>query len=193
MKEIWKDVNGYEGYYKVSNFGNVKSLERIIINHGNFKNKFSKYKEKILKPFQNKKGYLSVHLTKNCKGKTFLVHRLVAEAFIPNINRLPLINHKNEITSDNRAENLEWCTNKYNVNYGSWRKNQSLAHTNNKKVSKKIFQLDLKENIINVFPSIAEANRQTHISHIGSVANGKRNQAGGFYWKFEEFIKKDEE
>ena len=104
-KEIWKDIKGFEGHYQVSNFGRVKSI------------KFGK--ERILRPGKNKKGYLRVGISKNGESKTYSVHRLVAQAFIPNLNNLPQINHKNEDKTDNRVENLEFCDAKYNNTYGT--------------------------------------------------------------------------
>lgn len=100
--EIWKDIEGYNGYYQVSNHGNVKSLKGNV--------------ERILK-ISKHSGYPIVTLSKNCICKTFLVHRLVAEAFIPNPDNLPIINHKDNSRDNNVASNLEWCTQKYNVNY----------------------------------------------------------------------------
>lgn len=105
MNEIFKDVKGYEGLYEVSNYGNVRSL----------------YTNKILKPATKKRGYQYVNLYKNKKGKMYQVHRLVAESFIPNTNNLPIINHKDENSQNNNVDNLEWCTYKYNSNYGSSR------------------------------------------------------------------------
>lgn len=104
--EIWKDIEGYEGLYKVSNLGRVKSLN---YNHTG--------KEKILRPKKERNGYLRVNLYKNGKNKMFTVHRLVAEAFLENPDNLPQINHKNEIKTDNSVNNLEFCTSHYNMTY----------------------------------------------------------------------------
>ena len=185
MVEVWKDVPGYEGYYAVSNLGRVKSLERTIQNDGNLgQNKLSKYSERIMKPGKRKKGYLGINLTRNCKTRAFLVHRLVAEAFIPNPQNLPFINHKDENKQNNRVENLEWCTNKYNVNYGSWKEKQSIAHINQKYSSKPVVQLDKNNVVVATYPSIAEAERQTAVKHISCVVRGVRKSAGGYFWRF---------
>lgn len=103
--EIWKDIEGYEGLYQVSNYGDVLSL----------------YNNITLRQRRNYKNYLFVKLYKNSVSKQFAVHRLVAQAFIPNPNNLPQVNHKNEIKDDNRPVNLEWCDAKYNINYGTAR------------------------------------------------------------------------
>ena len=102
MKEIWKNIMGFNGY-QVSNFGRVRSFKTY----------------KILKQATNNKGYKSLGLCKKGKMSTFLVHRLVAEAFIPNPDKLPCINHKDENPSNNCVSNLEWCDQKYNTNYGT--------------------------------------------------------------------------
>lgn len=110
--EVWKDIEGYEGLYQVSNMGRVKSLGAT--------NRVGWHlREKILKQTIEPKGYLKVGLRKNNKIQTVRVHRLVANAFLPNPFNLPQVNHKDENKTNNHVENLEWCTNKYNNNYGS--------------------------------------------------------------------------
>jgi hypothetical protein len=110
--EIWKDINGYEGYYQVSNIGRVKSLARVIeYRKGIYGNK----KEIILKTFKDGKGYLKYKLCKNGKEKSVISHRLVAIAFLHNLNQKPEVNHINGIKDDNRLENLEWCTSSENT------------------------------------------------------------------------------
>ena len=111
--EEWRDIEGYEGLYQISSLGRVKSFPRPTTPGG------------ILKINKRKDGYCSVMLCKNGKTKRFLVHRLVAKAFIPNPNNLPMINHKNENPSKNIVDNLEWCDNKYNCNYGTLPKRKS--------------------------------------------------------------------
>lgn len=105
INEIWKDIEGYEGIYMISSKGRVKSL------------KFGK--EKILKNLKNTCGYLFVSLCKNGKFKNYLIHRLVASAFIDNPNNLSQINHKDEDKTNNRIDNLEWCDSSYNINFGT--------------------------------------------------------------------------
>ena len=111
--EIWKDIEGYEGLYQVSNRGRVKSLSRKVTNA-----MFS-INEHFVKLVDNGHGYKSVSLWKDNKGKHFYVHRLVALAFVPNSNGYKYINHKDEDKSNNDVSNLEWCTAKYNCNYGN--------------------------------------------------------------------------
>lgn len=110
MKSIeqWKPIVGYEGLYEVSSLGRIKSL-----------NYHRAGKEKILKPEKERNGYLRVGLWKNGKQKMFYVHRLVGEAFIPNPEKLPEINHKNENKANNAVENIEWCDRRYNINFGT--------------------------------------------------------------------------
>jgi hypothetical protein len=105
--EIWKDVVGYEGLYKVSNSGRIKSLDRLVVTK---KNVNINIPEKIRKQCDNGFGYLYVTLTKNGKSLTQASHRIVAKAFIPNTENKKCINHKNWNRSDNRVDNLEWTT-----------------------------------------------------------------------------------
>ena len=112
--EEWKSIPGYEGLYEVSSYGRVKSLEKSYIR----KNGVIDHKpEIILSPKNNGKGYFIVCLYKNKTHKYYLIHRLVAQAFLPNLDNLPCVNHKNEDKNNNRVDNLEWCTEKYNSNY----------------------------------------------------------------------------
>ena len=116
--EIWKPVVGYEGLYEVSNLGKVKAIKW---HRGE--------EEKEMKPYTTYKGYLRLRLTKNGKGKQFQIHRLVAEAFIPNPENKPYIDHINTDRTDNRVENLRYCTCKENNNFSLARINRSIAIT----------------------------------------------------------------
>lgn len=170
-KEIWKDILGYEGLYQVSNFGRVKSL------------KFGK--EKILIPGKNKKtGYLQVVLCKENILKTYLVHRLVAEAFIDNPDNLPQVNHKDENKLNNVVSNLEWCDAKYNINYGTAIQRSSEKRINGKK-SKKVYQYTLDNILIKKWNSITECERNgfKH-SLIIYCCQGKRKTHKGFKWSY---------
>lgn len=122
LGEEWKDIKGYEGLYQVSNLGRVRSLSRYVKHRTIYI-----LKGKLLKQRTRGKGYLAVTLCKNSKLKHYYVHRLVAEAFIPNPNNLPQVNHKDENKSNNCVDNLEWCDDKYNTNYGTRNERHSMA------------------------------------------------------------------
>lgn len=167
-KEIWKDVEGYEGLYQVSNLGRIRSLDRVVIVKG-----------KIMSPI-NRNGYSRIRLNKDGKGQNFAIHRLVASAFLPNPENLPEVNHKNEIKSDNNVENLEWCSTKYNCNYGTKVKRQV------EKISKGVLQISMDGEILAEFKSAAEVERILGFrnSRINECCNGKRKSAFGFKWEF---------
>ena len=148
--EIWKDIKGYEGLYQISNKGRVKSLRRAIRvaeKLGGFRVKG----ERILLHDVGKFGYHRVHLLKNHKGKHLLVHRLVADAFIDNPMNLPQINHKDENKGNNVVSNLEWCTAKYNSNYGDRTERTAVA----KFIPVSVF--DMEGQLVQDFESLKEA------------------------------------
>ena len=171
--ETWKPIAGYEGLYEVSNLGRVKSLK-----YG---------KEKILKPGRTHKGYLHVNLCKDGKAKHSNVHRLVAEAFIPNPNNLQTINHKDENKLNNAADNLEWMSLKDNCNYGTRNKRVAEAQINDPKKSNQVQMFDKQTGeLLATFPSTHEAERITGIAHqsISKCCNGKKKSAGGYIWRY---------
>ena len=154
MKKIWKDILNYEKIYKISNFGEIYSIKNNM----------------ILKPVL-KNGYSYVSLNKNGKCKTFRVHKLVAMAFIPNPNDLPCINHKDENKLNNRVDNLEWCTYKYNNNYGKKRE--------------EIYQMNINGEILRKWKNVKEASKTLKISESGirKCINYDGKTSGGYKWK----------
>ena len=169
LKEIWKDIEGYEGLYQVSNMGRVKSL-------GNNKTR----KEKILKNSKGSIGYLQVGLYKEGKVKYFRVHQLVASAFIPNPDNLPQVNHRNEDKTDNRVENLEWCNRSYNTNYGT--RNERIA----KAQSIPILQFSKSGELVKKWESAKEVERELGFygTNITRCCKGKLKSVGGYKWRY---------
>lgn len=186
LKEIWKDIEGYEGLYQVSNMGRVKSLERNVVGG---RGGLYKIEEKILTPC-NRNGYSSVSLSKDGVITTHSIHRLVATAFIHNPNNFPMINHRNEIKNDNRVENLEWCTHKYNMNYGTInkRRGESLGYGKNNLCSKSILQFTKKGDFIRKWDCSMDIERELGFdnSNITKCCNGKKHflSAYGFKWGY---------
>ena len=174
MSEVWKDIDGYEGLYEVSNLGRVKSL------------KFGK--ERILKTDMSPKGYLRVQLWKNNKGIRYLVHRLVAQAFLDNPDNLPCINHRDENPSNNNVDNIEWCTHKYNINYGTCiqRRVNKTRGVNNIKNSKTVYQYSLDGELVKEWQSAAEIERQLGFasSSINVCCLGKKKTSHGYIWSY---------
>ena len=173
MTEIYKDIKNYEGLYRVSNLGNVMSL-----------NYNRTGKPKLLKPGKDKHGYLFVILYKDGKKKKFFVHRLVAEAFIPNPDNLPCVNHKDENKTNNSVENLEYCTHEYNINYGTRNERAAKANTNGK-CSKRVLQFTLDGEFVREYPSTHECERNgfEHSSVI-RCCKGKQKTHKGFRFMY---------
>lgn len=168
MEEIWKDIEGYEGLYQVSNMGRVRSLRRNI----------------ILKSKRETNEYERVVLSTNNIPKLYSIHRLVAMAFIPNPNNYPIVNHKDEDRTNNRVDNLEWCTQKYNVNYGTGIAKRARSQ------SKKVLQFKPDGTFVKEWESTMEIGRAMNKSqaHIVDVCNGKRRIAYGYIWKYKKEI-----
>ena len=172
--EIWRDIEGFEGLYQVSNLGRTKRL---------YKND----KEKILKPFFNRYGYLYINLYKEGKRETCRVHRLVAKAFIPNPENKPEVNHKDEDKTNNKVENLEWMTRRENNNYGTRNERSRKSQTNDKKRSQPIYGINIKTNEKIEFSSTREAQRNGFSS--GSIVHclkGRRKTHKGYKWYYKE-------
>ena len=150
--EVWKDVVGFEGVYKVSNKGNVRSVAR--------KDSIGrKCGGRMLKPGYDKDGYLRVNIYKNGKQKTRFIHRLVAGAFVPNPNGYSEINHRDENKVNNKLSNLEWCDAKHNVNYGT--RNTRVSQ----KLSKKVRAVNVETGEIVTFSSVKEAEKKVTITY----------------------------
>lgn len=173
MQEQWKQVKGFEGIYEVSNFGNVRSLH--YRNWNIVKN---------LTPFINRDGYKRVCLCRSGKQLNMFVHRIVATAFIENPDNLPQINHLNEIKTDNRVENLAWCSAKENVNHGTRNERMSKAKLNTN--CKAIIQLDAQGREIRRWVSLMEVNRAFgyDVGFLGRCCKGRCEKAYGYKWRY---------
>ena len=169
--EEWRDIKGYEGYYQISNMGRVKSLERTVRCGRGYKT----IPEKIRKGKDNSYGYLQVGLSKDGRKKWYRINRLVAQAFLENPDNLPEVNHKNEDKTDNRVENLEWCSRSYNNRYNDKAKKAG------KKLSKPVFSVDKESGLIMWWESTREASKQMGINNgnISACCNGRKKSAGG--------------
>lgn len=169
MKEIWRDIKGYEGKYQVSNLGNIKSLDYKRTGE-----------EQLIKQCKDRYGYPVVLLYKNGNRKQYSVHRLVAFAFIPNPLNKPQVNHMNRNKSDNNIKNLEWCSNLENM--------QHAIKTGINKYKRKIIQYDKSMNSIKEWDSIVEASNELNMTRANIIqcCRGKQKSAGGYTWRYKE-------
>lgn len=173
--EEWRAVVGFEGLYEVSSIGRVRSCDHIVpTKYGT-----RKTTGRVLRQQNDKDGYKKVCLCKCNKKKTRSVHRLVAEAFIENPDNLPLINHKDEDKSNNRVENLEFCTVYYNNTYNN------KCFRGGAKRRKRIVQL-LDGVPVKEWVGVTHASEILGISqrNISSCLTGKRHLAGGYGWRY---------
>lgn len=169
--EEWKSVKGYEGYYIVSSFGNVKSVDRHIEDK---LGRFRLRRGQTLKLKKEKSGYLRATLLTGSKRKFFFVHRLVAEAFITNTQSKPFVNHIDGNKTNNHVDNLEWCSNKENIQH-AW--DTGLNDFRKKKV--------MCVETGKVYDSIKDAKIDNKISCSGitKCINGNQGKCGGYHWK----------
>ncbi len=177
MTEEWRDIDGYEGLYQVSSLGRIRSLDRTII-QSNGKKRF--YKGKILALTDAGKGYRNVPLSKNGKHSTPRVCRIVAQAFCTNPYGYNQVNHKDEDKANDRADNLEWCTPKYNTNYGTGIQRRA------KTISIPVDQYTLDGQFVKRWDGIKIAANalNIHAEHISHCCKGRLNQTGGYKWQY---------
>ena len=168
MEEIWKDIEGYEGKYKISTTGKVLSCGIDSLNRN--------YGKRIRKQFKDKNGYLSVFLIKNDVHKRFYVHRLVAKTFIPNPENKPCVDHVDGNRNNNNYTNLRWCTYKENNNFDIYRKRNSRAK------EKRVIQLTKDGVFIKEWDSTKIAQETLKIYGIYECLKGRSKSAGGFKW-----------
>ena len=197
-KEIWVDIEGYEGYYQVSNMGRVRSVERTVWDNRGY---YKTVHEKILRTRKNGYGYVLITLNQAGKSKTYTVHRLVASAFLDNSDNLPEVNHKDEDKQNNCADNLEYCSRSYNNTYNGRAKkagkkaseklkgrkqSEECIKKRAEKLSKPIIGIDRVTGLIVEFQSAHEVERQLGIAQqsICACCKGKQKTAGNFYWMY---------
>ena len=171
IDEVWKDIDGYDGMYKISNLGNV----------------YSKYINRNLKHGKTRDGYPYVMLHDNGKQKCNLIHRLVAQAFVPNPNNLPCVNHKDENTENYSVDNLEWCTVAYNNTYNDVHKKRTL------KISQEVFGYNEHGKIIHHYCSAREAARQLGYqnTNISACCNGNLLTYKDIVWSYSKLTKEE--
>lgn len=172
MEELWKDIPNFEGYYQASNLGRIRSVDRYV----KYKNTdgVALRKGKILSPKTSNKGYLETTLMKEGKNYYKRIHQLIASAFLPNPNNYPYINHINENKKDNRVENLEWCTPKYNT---------EAYHESRIQV----FQYTLQGKLLKIWHSITKAAESIGLDKTGiqHCCNGNKLKTyGGYIWSY---------
>lgn len=184
-QEIWKDIEGFEGYYKVSNQGRILALERNVSDR-------QRRKEKIRPTTIQKDGYAKIILYREFTYKAFMTHRLVAKAFVSNPENKPHVNHKNSIRDDNRAENLEWVTSSENsIHSFKYGNRKPYAHWKGMKgkncpLSKPVIQMTMDKEYITEFAGQQEAQRETgiHQATISQCCRGVKKNAGGYFWQY---------
>lgn len=178
IKEEWRDIQGYDGIYQVSNLGRVKSLSRI-----NYANHHQK--ERILVPVDHGKIYLFVHLSKGKKVKQTLIHRLVANAFLPNPDNKPQVNHLDEDKTNNRVDNLEWCTSQENVTYGHRIENSWKTRTKNNKRGRQVKKISLSGKVLKVYSTVTCAAEENGVTSPAiASAIGRNGTSAGYKWRY---------
>lgn len=183
--ERWLPIRGYEQSYMISSYGRIKAIDRTLtFSDGRVR----AYKSRIIRTHRINQHYYVASLTQNQRRAMKDVHRLVAEAFIPNPNGFREINHKDENSLNNCADNLEWCTRKYNINYGNHNKKVSESKMNCPSTSKPVVQMKPDGTVIQTFPSIREAARSLgdvkRDCNILRVCQGVYKTCFGYKWSY---------
>lgn len=181
MTEEWRDIPQYVGLYQASNYGRVRSVTRVQTLVSTLGKSYSRVvKGKILKTHLDIGGYEKVPINFNGKFGNKFVHRLVANAFLPNPDNLPEVNHKDKNRSNNHIDNLEWCTRLYNAHYGGAIERQRAMLT------KPVYQMSLNGEIVAEYPSFSVASKKCGVlkSSIIRAARGETGSAGGYRWRY---------
>lgn len=182
-EEQWKPIKGLEGYYEVSNQGRIRSLDRVLLGcYGSVQHK----KGQLMKPINMPNGYLAQGFNYNGKHRQYYIHRLVAQAFIPNPNNLPEVNHKDEDKANNVVDNLEWCDRIYNIRYGKAR--AKIAQARRDGAVRPVVQKDLMGTTLAVYRNSGVAMQSTGIDQSAilkvCLKRDKFVTAGSFIWEF---------
>ena len=181
-EEIWKDITGFNGYYSISNYGNVKRNFRITERSDKRR---IKLKEKMLRSAYNERGYLHIRLIKDNERKTYRINRLVAMEFVPNPNNYKEVNHIDGVKDNNYYKNLEWCTRSQNIQHAF---KNGLLRTN-----KKVVQLDLEGNVIKFWDSMGQACKELGAKrpNITKCCKNRNRKTKGYKWMFKEDYDKE--
>lgn len=178
--ENWKAVEGYEGFYEVSDLGRVRSVDRYVRNSRNGELTVFK-KSKVKKPTTTDGGYETVTLNREGEYHSYYVHRLVASAFVDNPNGYEEVNHIDEDKHNNRASNLEWCTKQYNIHYGTRTTRAA------KRQSRPVLQCSEDGTVICEYPSLSSVKSDGfNPSNVKAVCDGKFSQMNGYGWRWSE-------
>lgn len=183
MKEIWKPIKGYEGYYEISSYGRLRSCDRIIVQGKNFLHLKGRF---MCPSICRSTGYYITTLSRNGIKKRKLLHRLIAKAFIPNPDNKPMIDHINGVRTDNGIENLRWCTNRENLTFPIASENRIKCKA---PISKKVAQIDrYTQKVIKVFRSTGEVHRQLGFKspNISRCCRGEKPTAYNYIWRYVE-------
>lgn len=179
MREIWKDIPEFEDSYQVSNFGGFRSKDRYAKVCGGG---MRLVRGRVLKPQRCVNGYMEISCNREQQRRVFLLHRIVARLFVTNPNNYPEVNHKDEDIANCRADNLEWCTSKYNANYGT--RTQRCLENNPQK--RAVNQYTKDGEFIRRWGMIEEAARHVGVdgSAITRVCRGRQRTSKGFVWRY---------